>query len=609
MSLVLCSSEKEKESSKHKSLFNIGTSAEIVSIKMTGNLIRHSLDTDLEQQIQLEQKEKQKKKEEPDHEQVQDPGHEIHHQVSPKQTMNIDSLPTAEAQPETSRAGLELAYAIDVERIVDSEEPEHDISVVEEERRKVMTTSSRNRPALISVRIHKTPEAELGVCFESVFDEVQIHHISRTGPLGGSPIEPGDRLISLDFHHVTSTWTAAQAAGYLREKTGFLSMLVKTCGGNPNVSEVHVYKTKVDERLGVSFAHDNDGRLRIRKVSGRGLLGDRSLLSSGNYVERLNGVDASRMEVTEAVEMLKASEDLVSIRVKNTDATDISVYDLMSGSFSTRRSSVMTIAADELGLLDLEAGLLDDMVSNVPAAFLSVRILKASRSEQIGITFVNTNGAMLQIEDISEWGLLAKSPLHAGFAILSINNCRCHKWTGEEALKYIQSLVGEVLIVAQDLDGNPGYISVTSHKDSPKGRIGVSFKQGNGPLVIGDVRPDSVFANSTLNEADEVIAINGVSCQLASVADAVHLAQRDPEYVTLLAKQNAKAGLVLSRLSGEDEGEFAVARALGGPSLARKTSIKQFVIIMAIMAFFVFYLPGRPARGSSSTGGVRTPGT
>lgn len=488
-----------------------------------------------------------------------------------KSSSFIRNLPVANAEPEQSRRESVVCTAHDVETITASGRV-HNVDDDDEEDLSLLKKSSA-RASLISVSICK-PSADMvmGLGFRSVAGELQIIRVSPNGALAQSPLQPGDRLISLDTNSNTSHWTAHQAANYVRNKVGLLSIVVRTKEGDPNRVAATIYKSSRDEKIGLGFKQE-DGCLRIGHLNPRGLLGDMSVLKLGDYIETINGMNIAAMDPSLALEIVRGAVGKLDIRAKHTNTAELSVRDVdmdLSHIRESRRlsSEHFLTTADEVGdsLTSSNAsnpheGPRDDTGMVLKPGFISVKVTKATKAMRLGISFSNPTESRLQISSILDDSLLYSSPLRPGCVVHSLNNVRCRHWTKRDALQFVKNALGDVLFMAQDPHGDPAYATALAYKTSARASIGLSFKSTGGPLRVGNVKADGIFGDSILNADDDVLSINGIPCQHMSPVNAVEIIRQSTEIVCLLVKPYRKNGMVLSHASrtpGGDEYERAI---------------------------------------------------
>lgn len=429
-------------------------------------------------------------------------------------------------------------------------------------------------------------DEKLGLGFQSIHGELVISRIAPTSPLTTSPLRRGDRLISLDHHQDVKNWTGPQAASYVRNQSGYISMVFETKYGDSNVAEALVYKPTVGLRLGLKL-HDEDDRLQIRKIDGSGLLGEMSAIQAGDFVESINSIPAEGMDVPTALEILRNVVGLVSLRTKKNGATEVSLRDvMMSSQLSSRRYSETVIAADELDVL--EAGMLipEDTGYFVRPAFISVTFQKPTMETRIGISFINPTGDELTISKISRQTLLTESPLKAGCIIHSMNGIPCLRYSPVQFADFLRSLTGTIRLVAEDRLGGPSYAEAMVFKPTPRAVLGLSFSRDIGSLSLSSVQRDGLFANSIVNTGDKVIAINKIPCEHMQPIEAVAIAQKISESVSILVRVSRRNGVVLSHKAGGNE-DYGTQTFQASSSDRQNCAVFVWIIVFMAVAVLI----------------------
>jgi PDZ domain-containing secreted protein len=148
---------------------------------------------------------------------------------------------------------------------------------------------------------------------------LMVDHVSPNGRLALSPIRADDRLVSLDNHNCGNCWTPTMADRYSKECVGFVYIVTTNASeGDPKAAQATVYKSQPQDKLGIVFVTDEDnGKLRIKSLNAIGLLGSRSVLQVGDYVESINNVPCSEVDTALALNIIRSSENLVTIQVRN----------------------------------------------------------------------------------------------------------------------------------------------------------------------------------------------------------------------------------------------------------------------------------------------------
>jgi len=441
---------------------------------------------------------------------------------------NLSSLPVAEAFPETTQAGTVMVFTTAVEYIKDD--------------------NLGDRPSLISFQLFKeTVDQELGMEFRSTNGELLFSGIFPWSPLAKSSIRVGDRLTSVDDHQSVTHWSVVQIANHLRSRDGYVSIVVETKNGDTNIVEACVYKATAESKLGISFQNDQQGQLRILNVTGDGLLGETSVLRADDYVESINGIPAQSMDAASADEFVTSLVGMVSVRTKKANTTKVSMHNVMTaGQMSNEIRHDNVVAADELDVMESGDFLPDDDRVLPRPRFISVTVHKPTIETRLGISFRNPTGDALIISNIGDQSLLSKTPLKAGCIVYSINGIPTLLYTGSQALDVIKGLSGTIRVCAEDRTGDVSHAMAMVFKPTPRAPLGLTFRLRGGRLSLHRITSDGLFANSVLNEGDQVISINKIRCDHIPAAEAIEITQRNPKSVTVLVRLSPNNVIVVS---------------------------------------------------------------
>jgi len=459
----------------------------------------------------------------------------------------IDSLPSVYALPEVERSDSNVIEATDVIP-VDVESP----PLVDAQ------TPQYQRASLISVRVFKmTRGTKLGIAFQSVHGILRISK-PPTRLLADSSLQAGDEVVSLNGIYCTG-WNSNQAADLLKGTMGSISIVVEDPNGDPYGKEAIVFKDHRQDKLGIVFQNDTDGRLRIESILPNGLLGSDCPLNTDDYVISINTISCSEISSNLARSMVVESPGKVTIvatTINNEAAISNGSFILgvSSGRVANAPHATATATATEVITDEEQWGTVTDE-RNANPAFTSVMIFKPTQQTRLGIRLINTDG-ILQVSSILSDGILYSTPLKEGFIILSINSRRCKGWEASRALSVLKEAQGKLNIVTQNPNGDPHYVEAMVMKDSMQPKIGVTFKKTQGgKLRLVYIDPNGMLAESVLNKGDYVMAINSVPCQYLEANDATRLVRQAPKTVTILTKTQRSTGVVVSRISERHEAE------------------------------------------------------
>jgi hypothetical protein len=180
-------------------------------------------------------------------------------------------------------------------------------------------------PALFSVTLTKTEKSErLGFSLTSSDNTLYIKTVS-SGALSGSCLKEGMVLLAIN-HQSTSRMTLSEASSYIRNRVGSITLLARNPHGNPMYVRAVAFK-KASERqnlIGVSFKGSSGRQLEICEIRKHGLFFN-SALHVGDSVVQINDIPCCHWRPKEAVELVRASERIVSVLVKSKSKTGVVV--------------------------------------------------------------------------------------------------------------------------------------------------------------------------------------------------------------------------------------------------------------------------------------------
>jgi len=475
--------------------------------------------------------------------------------------LDLYSLPVVEAIPEITYRDPKIAFATAVEYIKESIRFGKDRNfTAQQQEEEAEETGRGKRPSVMSFRFpKKSIDDKLGLGFQSINGALTFSTIAPTSPLANSSVRVGDQLISLDNYETVSHWSGEEAATHLRGRVGYISMYVTTKNGDSNIAEAYVYKSRAEEKLGLAL-YNELGRLRVQRVYPNGLLGEMSALQTDEYMESINSIPVQLMDVAAAMKLIDDCVGPVVLRTNKENMTVLSLRDIMiSAQLSSRRYSQNFIEADELDVME-SGHFVPTSEDNLPhPGFISVTIRKQTMDTEIGISFRRLGGCNLSILQIVKPGLLCDSPLKPGFLLHSINCIPTLHYTPEEAMNLINSLSGEIRLLAEDRLGDVGYAVAMVSKPSPRTDLGMTFDPSGSPLEIMFVDSDGLFESSILNTGDRVIAINNIPCENMLPREAVQITTRNKVHVTILVRLFRTNVIVMSHrkpLPGESVTNF-----------------------------------------------------
>lgn len=257
-------------------------------------------------------------------------------------------------------------------------------------------------------------------------------------------------------------------------------------------------------------------------------------------------------DVAEIVSTIQLSEEIEIFDLEADTAVASLDYDQDS-----EAEPIEAPVAVPLGSLMSTGGMENEFNSNSRAfkqraEFISVAVIKPSKRTELGLSLreLVDGGNGLLISGIKDKGFLKKAgaALEIGDRVLSINNQSCEGMDHKRAAKLLREAPGMVLIVVQNIGGDPLIVESMISKPSPGHQTGIGFSSSEPPsrVSISTIFLNGLFADSLLSEGDEIVTVNSIPCReldSSAVADIVIAA---PKYVTVVAKKFEGNGVVVA---------------------------------------------------------------
>ena len=187
-------------------------------------------------------------------------------------------------------------------------------------------------PSILSLTLYKYQKSDqLGLSLVKLNDGIYICKIS--GFLGGSILKEGMRVLAIN-HKLTAHMTFSEATAYLKDRVGSITIIAQNPHGNPKYVQAMVYK-KASEKsrgknlVGISFKGYAGRQLKVCEIRNDGLFVE-SCLNVGDSILRINDVPCRHSRPKDAVDLVRASEQRVSILAKSRSKAGVVVARLSS---------------------------------------------------------------------------------------------------------------------------------------------------------------------------------------------------------------------------------------------------------------------------------------
>lgn len=176
--------------------------------------------------------------------------------------------------------------------------------------------------------------------------------------------------------------------------------------------------------------------------------------------------------------------------------------------------------------------------------------LEKTKGGKLGLVLTNYKDGTLVVKRNNPGGILSGSSFQAGCRLLSINNLACQAWTYVEALKYLRTYSGRLVMVGEYPTGEIDCLQATIYKDTPTSPAGLTFHQqhGLGLLRISRINASGALAHSVIGVGDSVLAVNGINGDgMAAKQAAMHI-KASPQRISILTRTSGSNTIVIAKV-------------------------------------------------------------
>ena len=340
----------------------------------------------------------------------------------------------------------------------------------------------------------KDSDARFGLYMLTVSGDsprVVISKISPESPFADSQLMVGQTVISINGQKCPN-------------RSGDAVELMKSGGNTATITAASVVavvkKPAQHASVGLTLAQV-PGYVSVLKVAEGGLFSN-TFLKEGQKVLSINDEDLGN-DVSKASSLIRDAGEFV--KVVAVDPVVRKSYRLSSKSLEGRVSAV---------------------------------IEKDSKDTRVGFGVINDSEGHVFVSNIAPDGLLAKSQLHVGQKIVSINNIPCPETT-KDTMDIIRGATGMITIVAMTIEGQ---VAVAVEKESKETRVGLAVIRSNqGHIVVSNIAKDGLLADSPLEPGQRVISINHQPCPETTKATMNIIREAEGKITIVAASTVAKA--------------------------------------------------------------------
>lgn len=173
---------------------------------------------------------------------------------------------------------------------------------------------------------------------------------------------------------------------------------------------------------------------------------------------------------------------------------------------------------------------------------LTLQKSSSSRSDKLSIAKIHPDSPF------------ANTCMQVGHVLMSINQTTCHNMDPDAALATLLGALTSTRSPTTTLrlhyeEGAPSLVATTVEKVTPASILGVSFGvNARGSIILSNVTPTGILANSLLNPRDRVLSVNQQDVTMVT-NDATlvkQLIQKAQRFVTIVTETTMSTGVVIA---------------------------------------------------------------
>ena len=293
-------------------------------------------------------------------------------------------------------------------------------------------------------------------------------------------------------------------------------------------------KETTDSKVGLTFK-EMKGKKIITGISPESIFAD-SDIKVGLALVSVNGILASMVSPAELVTIMKASESEITVKCED-------------------------------------------------AGYVSATVSKPDRDCRLGIGVIEREG-QIYITSIAKDGLFGDTDLEEGMRIISVNKQPLAGLSSMDAVARFKGAPDQLVVLAED----PGYTVVTVTKESPDAKCGITVKNMDGQIVVTNVNPEGLFAETELKTGMKVVRVNKKETVGLMTVDAMKLFRQAKSEVTVIAEYIGYVGCTVYKESKEakvgiklkNKDRDIIVSSIGEGSLFENTCLKEGMKILTV---------------------------
>jgi len=171
--------------------------------------------------------------------------------------------------------------------------------------------------------IRPTRRMNLGLNLRMVNGQLEIAGIEQNGLLKDSPLQVGDKLLSIGFENCAEM-NLARAAQLLKKSMGIVTIIARNVSGNPQLVESMITKPTPGFGTGIFFTSGRQRQLTVHDVPQNGLFAQ-SIVSKRDIVLSINDVSCAEIDALIATDIVKSAPRYVTILAQSSGDSAVAV--------------------------------------------------------------------------------------------------------------------------------------------------------------------------------------------------------------------------------------------------------------------------------------------
>ena len=377
----------------------------------------------------------------------------------------------------------------------------------------------------IAKGIKEERTSKVGISFQKhpALREVTVFDIASDGILANQGLQVGQKVTGINGQECPAD--ANEAIQLLKDAEREVILVTVDYPDSEKTGTFTAVSTKASKstKVGISTKKSNTLNAILITAIPETSLFHNSSLRVGMKIVSINGAPCPAHN-TDAIKIIKNTEgelkiEAVFVEDKKLEAAAAAVA--VKKEEAPKKAEAAPAPEEEPGI----AVAAEREIPMLKEGQLAASVKKPSKESKVGILFYQKkSGNKVLISKVKPDGLFRNSGLKPGQTLISINGTPCPP-TATEAVELVQRAAEDVTIIAAS-------IIATAEKSSKDAKAGISFGKGPGYICIAAISKGGLFASSSLQVGQKVIAVNGNECP-SEVKEAIELVRNTEGKLTL----------------------------------------------------------------------------